>query len=123
MHGELQAGALAVTASGNTWFTGWFEGDPAGCVAAPLEAGYASTLPRLQLIDASGARCRSLPTSTRTAGWSARASLLETAPGRMTFAAPLAGTVTLSGIRAEATPLALRCVAVTLPAEAPQYRP
>jgi hypothetical protein len=123
MHGELQDGALAVTASGNTWFSGWFEGDPTGCVSAPLEVEHESVLPRLQLIDASGARCRSLPASTRTARWSTPASLLETAAGRMTFAAPLAGTATLPGIRAQATPLATRCVAVTLPTEAPEYLP
>jgi len=123
MHGELQEGAAAVTRRGDLWFGGWFEGDPDGCSSAPGAGEREPVVPRLQIIDASGARCRSLAVATRDARWSAAASLVETAEGRMTFVTPLSGESTLPGVRAHASPLANRCVAVSLPTAAPEYTP
>ncbi len=123
MKGQLQDDALAITAANITSFAGWLEDDPAGCVSAPLEAEHEPVLSRLQLIDASGVRCRSLPVATRPAHWSTAVSLLETAPGTVTLVTPLAGTATLPGIRAQGSPLANRCVAVTLPTGGPEYSP
>lgn len=123
MHGELQEGAAAVTGREDVWFGGWFQGTPDGCTSAPDALEREPVVPRLQIIDASGARCRSLAVATRDARWSAAASLVETAEGTMTFVTPLSGEATLPGVSAHASPLANRCVAVSLPTAAPEYTP
>ena len=124
MQGELQDGALAVRANGDTWFGGWFDGAPAACAAPASTSDASGPLPRLQIVNADGRRCRSLPVATREARWTTPASLIESVTGRVYYATPYLGNVELPGVASRSSGMTTsRCALFDLPADGPGYAP
>jgi hypothetical protein len=124
MQGELQDGALAVRANGDTWFGGWLDGAPTACASSASTSDASGPLPRLQIVSADGRRCRSLPVATRDARWTTPASLVEGAKGRVFYATPYLGNVELPGVGSRSSGMTgSRCALFDLPADAPEYAP
>ena len=124
MQGELQDGALAVRANGDTWFGGWFDGAPTACASPASTSDASGPLPRLEIVSADGRRCRSLPVATRDARWTTPASLVEGVTGRVFYATPYLGNVELPGVASLSSGITgSRCALFDLPTYAPEYTP